>query len=257
MTETQTPAGWYYMQGDPPNTQRWWDGVQWTGEPQAQQVVQPVAAQVAAPAAEPAAAVGSQLAADLASYWDNMEEKVDPAAQFSDPSAWDQDPGEGADGDTSHLTPATTTIEGGASENVSPLAWMFLPYKHFANFKGRSCRAEFWWFALMNVVVSWGLLFAGAVLGIKTVENPGLGEPPSEVTPIGMALFGAMLIFSLISMIPYWAVYVRRLHDTGRSGWAILLGLIPFIGGIWLLIITLTPGNSGWNKYGDEHIRPV
>lgn len=268
MTQESIPAGWYYMEGDPQGSQRWWDGVQWTAEtqtvqapppqvmaPQPEAVLEPVGASpqnAAAPVEEEPAAVeyGSMLANDLASYWDTMEEKVDPAAQFTqeyaaaleaEPDPFDSD-GDGG----GHLTPSFDT----RPSVESPFTWMFLPYKHFAQFKGRSCRAEYWWYTLFQTVVSMGLYVAGFML-IAASPNP---EEPSTA---GLALLGLMFVFSLISAIPTWAVTVRRLHDTGRSGWAMFIGIIPIIGFIWLLIIYVTPGNGGWNKYGNEHIRPT
>jgi uncharacterized membrane protein YhaH (DUF805 family) len=58
------------------------------------------------------------------------------------------------------------------------------------------------------------------------------------------------LLYVLAMMIPSLAVAVRRLHDVGKSGWMILISLIPIIGGIWLLVLFVTDGNPGENEHG-------
>ena len=59
-------------------------------------------------------------------------------------------------------------------------------------------------------------------------------------------------IYSLIVLIPGLAVAVRRLHDVGKSGWMLLLALIPLIGAIWLLVLTVTDSKEGTNKWGEN-----
>jgi len=59
-------------------------------------------------------------------------------------------------------------------------------------------------------------------------------------------------VYSLFVLIPGLAVFVRRLHDVGKSGWMFLICLIPLIGPIWLLILLLNPSNPGENKYGSS-----
>lgn len=261
--QQNVPAGWYNMEGDPPNSQRWWDGVQWTSNtqfiPTAAPVAQPVAAvtqdafaqpaaQVApgaavaaAQSAEPAADYGSMLTNDLASYWDTMDEPIDAAAQFSAEYARETAQPVQAEGEAVDLTPSFDAPEGSSGE--SPFDWMLLPYKRYAQFNGRSCRAEYWWYTLFQFGVAAVLVIGILALG----EGGGI---VSQVLALGFT------VFWLGSLIPGWAVTVRRLHDTGRSGWTQLLGLIPFIGGFIVLAYLLTPGTSGWNKYGETHIRP-
>ncbi len=57
-------------------------------------------------------------------------------------------------------------------------------------------------------------------------------------------------LYALIVLIPSLAVAVRRLHDVGKSGWMILISLIPLIGGIWLIVLLVTDSNPGANEYG-------
>jgi len=104
-------------------------------------------------------------------------------------------------------------------------------YGNYANFSGRATRPEFWWFWLFYMLVFVVLaVVAGAGSGIASIA------------------YIAMAGFALASIIPGIAVAVRRLHDTGRSGWWLLLGLIPF-GGLVLLIFYLMPSTPGPNRF--------
>lgn len=98
---------------------------------------------------------------------------------------------------------------------------------NYANFSGRASVKEFWMFVLFNIIFSIALAAIGAILKFYYL--------------------GA--IYSLAVLIPSLAVSVRRLHDTGKSGWMLLLGLIPFVGLI-LIYFFIINGNEGDNKYG-------
>lgn len=104
-------------------------------------------------------------------------------------------------------------------------------YTNYFNFQGRASRAEYWWF----------FLFAFLVGIVGNVLIAVLGDT------VGGLLY---LVFILGSLIPSIAVAVRRLHDTGKSGWWILIGLIPIVGFIVLLIFYLGKGEAGSNAYG-------
>ena len=108
-------------------------------------------------------------------------------------------------------------------------AWKRVVLERYALFSGRAGRAEFWWFFLANLIV-------GAILSI-------LGRA-ATIFVILYALYGLALI------IPSLAVSIRRLHDIGRSGWWILIGLIPIVGVIVLLIFHATAGEPQPNAYG-------
>jgi uncharacterized membrane protein YhaH (DUF805 family) len=113
--------------------------------------------------------------------------------------------------------------------------WYIAVIKKYAVFSGRSRRKEYWYFVLFNILISIGLSVIDAVLGTDNAE-PGTG------------LLGG--IYSLAVLIPSLAVLVRRLHDTNRSGWWILIGLIPVIGWIVLLVFVVEDSNPGQNQYG-------
>jgi uncharacterized membrane protein YhaH (DUF805 family) len=109
--------------------------------------------------------------------------------------------------------------------------------KKYAVFSGRSRRMEFWYFVLFNIIVAVVLALIDTLLGTTT----------------GVSSFGLLSgIYSLAVLIPTLAVTVRRLHDIDRTGWWILINLIPLIGTIVLLVFELTPGTPGSNRYGPD-----
>ena len=112
--------------------------------------------------------------------------------------------------------------------------WYLEVLKKYAVFDGRARRKEYWMFFLINVVISVVLGAIDVLLG--TFSQTGVGVLQS--------------LYSLAVLIPSIAVTVRRLHDTGRTGWWILIGLIPFIGGIILLIFMVLDSEPGTNQYG-------
>ncbi len=113
----------------------------------------------------------------------------------------------------------------------------------FADFQGRSDRREYWVFSLAQFVLFLGI---GLLLGaIGAVSGADVTEG-SLLNGLASVLLG---LLSLLLFMPTLAVTIRRLHDGDRTGWFILLGLIPF--GIFLLIILLAlPGDEGSNRFG-------
>jgi uncharacterized membrane protein YhaH (DUF805 family) len=95
---------------------------------------------------------------------------------------------------------------------------------------------EYWSFVLFNFI------FAIVAMALDNIFG---------ITFNGIASTGPLyLIYVLLMFIPGLAVCVRRLHDTGKSGWMLLVALIPFIGAIWLLVLFLIEGDSAANEYG-------
>jgi uncharacterized membrane protein YhaH (DUF805 family) len=115
--------------------------------------------------------------------------------------------------------------------------WYLKVLKQYADFNGRARRKEYWMFVLFNMIFAIVAMLLDHFLGIA-MEEIGYGP-----------LYG---LYVLGMFIPGLAVGVRRLHDVGKSGWMMLLGLIPLIGAIWLLILMLTDSNSGINDYGEN-----
>ena len=109
--------------------------------------------------------------------------------------------------------------------------WYLEVLKKYAVFNGRARRKEYWMFGLFNMIIA-------CVLGF--VE--GLAGSPGVVAGI----------YSLAVLIPGTAVFVRRLHDTNRSGWWFLIGLIPFIGAIVLIVFMVQDSQPNENQYGSN-----
>lgn len=100
-------------------------------------------------------------------------------------------------------------------------------FRNYATFSGRAARSEYWWFALFSFLAS-------AVLSLLD----GSGTLPA--------------IWSLLVLLPTLAVGARRLHDTDRSGWWLLIGLIPLLGWIVLIWFFVTRGTEGPNRFGAD-----
>ena len=115
--------------------------------------------------------------------------------------------------------------------------WYLKVLKQYADFSGRARRKEYWMFVLFNMIFAIVAMILDNVLGIAM---EGIGYGP---------LYG---LYVLAMLIPGLAVAVRRLHDVGKSGWMILISLIPLIGGIWLLVLMVTDSNPGENQYGQN-----
>ena len=106
--------------------------------------------------------------------------------------------------------------------------------RKYVGFSGRARRSEYWWFFLFTVLVSMVASVLDSILGTM-----------SDTTNVG--LIGS--IASLALLLPSIAVAIRRLHDTSRSGWWILIGLIPIVGWI-ILIVFYCQDSHGENRYG-------
>lgn len=111
-------------------------------------------------------------------------------------------------------------------------------FKNYVNFGARSSRGAYWWWFLWSIIISFGLAFIeGLVFGLG-LEGAGSGP--------------ASILFSFATLIPGISIGVRRLHDMGRSGWWLLIALIPLVGIILLIVWFCQPGQDGTNKYGPD-----
>lgn len=108
-------------------------------------------------------------------------------------------------------------------------AWKLVVLERYAKFDGRAGRSEFWWFVLANLLVYVALLVL------------------AQVSSVFLILY---FVYAIAVIVPSLAVAVRRLHDTNKSGWFLLLGFIPFIGFIILLVFYIQEGTPGPNDYG-------
>jgi len=109
--------------------------------------------------------------------------------------------------------------------------------KKYAEFSGRARRSEYWYFTLFYTI----FLMVAWVLDIVLSTN---------IEPMSYGVFYLLLAFGMF--LPSLAVSVRRMHDVGKSGWFLLIALIPLVGAIWLLVLCFTEGTSGDNEYGAD-----
>jgi uncharacterized membrane protein YhaH (DUF805 family) len=100
--------------------------------------------------------------------------------------------------------------------------------EHYADFKGRARRKEFWMFMLINWVISMVLAIIGGL--------------------IHFTLLGS--IYSLAVLVPTLGVGVRRLHDMGKSGWGYLIALVPIVGAIYLIYLWCQDSQAEANEWG-------
>ncbi|WP_448757939.1 DUF805 domain-containing protein [Aggregatibacter sp.] len=113
--------------------------------------------------------------------------------------------------------------------------WYLHVLKNYATFSGRARRKEYWIFFLISALISIVLTLLDILLGTYSVEYEA-------------GLFSGL--YSLLILIPSIAVVVRRLHDTDRSGWWILISLIPLIGVIVLFVFMCLDSQPGTNRFG-------
>jgi uncharacterized membrane protein YhaH (DUF805 family) len=113
-------------------------------------------------------------------------------------------------------------------------------FKKYATFSGRASRSEYWWWMLVSTLVTFGLTALSGVLTAEAGAEPGTGN---------IIFVFLLLIWALGTIVPSIALTVRRLHDSNKSGWLYLLGLIPFVGGIILLILTVLPADPAGRQY--------
>jgi uncharacterized membrane protein YhaH (DUF805 family) len=174
------------------------------------------------------------------------------------------------------------------------MEWMFMPLKRYAEFSGRSRRQEFWMFMLLLLVI-WMVAFFGImVMGVGALSMAGANADGSPRVAGMMGMVASMGIIAVILgivwlalLIPTLAVQVRRLHDTDRSGWWIMIywgpailswivniagaanqstglimlaglcSLLALVASIVLLVFYCLPGTNGPNQYGPDPLGGV
>ena len=113
-------------------------------------------------------------------------------------------------------------------------------WSNYATFKGRARRSEYWYIQLFLVLTN----LAVAAIDLVLMS----GDVDRFIANGGGGIVG--LLWILVTIVPALAVLVRRLHDTGKSGWWILIGLVPFVGTIVLFVFTVLNSEAGENKFG-------
>ncbi|WP_432892786.1 DUF805 domain-containing protein [Kribbella sp. CA-245084] len=119
------------------------------------------------------------------------------------------------------------------------MQWYIDVLKKYAVFDGRARRKEYWMFVLFNVIASIILSILDRILGL---DFGGSSSSSGWLSTI----------YSLAVLLPTIGVAIRRMHDTGRSGWWILINLIPCVGWIWFIVLAAQEGNAGDNAYGPD-----
>jgi uncharacterized membrane protein YhaH (DUF805 family) len=115
--------------------------------------------------------------------------------------------------------------------------WKFVVLQNYANFSGRAGRAQFWWFVLASYIIAAVLFVIALIMG-------------AIAGGLGVLFFLILGGYEIAIIIPSIAVGIRRLHDTDKSGWWLLIALIPF-GFIVLLVFYIMEGTSGTNSHGE------
>ena len=114
--------------------------------------------------------------------------------------------------------------------------------QRYAKFSGRARRKEYWLFVLAFIVAS--VVALGIDISSGTFDEIEVFGVSSTIVTLGL-------------LIPYVAVSVRRLHDTNRSGWWILVNIIPGIGYMWFIALCCLKGDEGENQFGSDPLASV
>ena len=120
-----------------------------------------------------------------------------------------------------------------ATRNMGMMEAVKSAFSNYVTFSGRARRSEYWFFTLFNMLISIAITIVTVISGI-----PAIGY--------------LSYLYSLIVLVPGWAVFVRRLHDVGKSGWNWLWLVVPVIGWILVLVWLATDSQSGSNQYGSS-----
>jgi len=121
----------------------------------------------------------------------------------------------------------------------------------YITLRGRASRSEYLYFSLFNLIALIFLVILSAWLGAllwgadRSSALLGFVLPTSVIFATAMAT-----LFALLMALPNWTVSVRRLHDSDKSGWWLLLGFLPYVGGLIVMVLLLLPSTDGPNQYG-------
>ena len=118
------------------------------------------------------------------------------------------------------------------------MEWATLPLKRYAEFTGRSRRKEYWMFTLLAI----GIYIVASILDRIVGMNGMIAGRYGPITTLA----------ALGLLVPSLAVSIRRLHDSDRSGWWLLLGLVPMVGEIIVLVFMVLKGTRGANRFGAD-----
>lgn len=125
------------------------------------------------------------------------------------------------------------------------MKWYIKVLKNYVTFSGRARRKEFWMFILFNAIFAFVAMMLDNLCGTTfKFEMHGMTVP--------MSYGWIYVIYGIAVLLPSLAVWVRRLHDIGKSGWLVLISFIPIVGAIILLVWACTEGQMGDNRFGAD-----
>jgi uncharacterized membrane protein YhaH (DUF805 family) len=144
-------------------------------------------------------------------------------------------PNSNTPGKLTGMDPPLSGPRGSLAGSGETMSWYLMVWKRYADFSGRSRRKELWMFTLIQSLILI-VFYAVAVAGLRS---------PVLATSAGMLT----MIYVLAAMIPNLAVSIRRLHDIGKSGWWLLISLIP-LAGLVILVFYCLDSDPADNEYG-------
>jgi len=118
------------------------------------------------------------------------------------------------------------------------MEWYLMVLRKYAEFNGRARRKEYWMYTLVTLIIC-VVLYGGGFAAFFSGQRA-----------VGGTLIGLYVLYALATFIPSLACAVRRLHDTNKSGWWILISLVPILGGIWVIVLLAIDSDPGVNQYG-------
>jgi uncharacterized membrane protein YhaH (DUF805 family) len=116
--------------------------------------------------------------------------------------------------------------------------WYIKVIQNYTNFKGRARRKEYWMFILINILITIALSYTDTIVHFNNPFVSGVSALQS--------------VYALAVLMPGIAVFVRRMHNIGKSGFWFFIVFVPIIGWIWLIVLLTTEGKSGRNRYGSD-----
>lgn len=146
------------------------------------------------------------------------------------------------------MTPPPLPSSGQAdrSPGRNPFAWFLYSWRHYADFSGRARRREWWSFWFINCL---------PYILVVLINSPLEGVSEDQLTPgqslLGLSSMLVLTVYWLAALTPFLSVTARRFHDTGMSAWWMLLIIIPLVGGIFMTVSCLLPGEKSANRFGD------
>ena len=131
------------------------------------------------------------------------------------------------------------------------MEWMLMPLRRYADFEGRSRRMEYWMFYLFTLVL--GMVMTVVILAVALLLYT-MNMSESAMGMVIIPLYLILFVSGMALVVPTIAVAVRRFHDQDKSGWMVLLSLIPFVGGIIFIVFMCLEGTRGPNRFGPDPV---